>query len=54
MDKVRAPQLVARIDANPRWEQKTAPHKDQKFAELGKHPGGGAQSQLLAAGVQAL
>ena len=37
MDKARAQQVLARIDAILRWEQKTDQHKDQKFAELGKH-----------------
>jgi hypothetical protein len=37
MDKVRAQQVLARIDAILRWEQRTDQHKDQKFAELGKH-----------------
>jgi len=37
MDKTRAQQVLARIDAILRWEQKTDQHKDQKFAELGKH-----------------
>jgi hypothetical protein len=29
--------VLARIDAILRWGQKTDEHKDQKFAELGKH-----------------
>ena len=37
MDKTRAQQVLARIDAILHWEQKTDQHKDQKFAELGKH-----------------
>jgi hypothetical protein len=37
MDKTRAQQVLARIDAILRWEQQTDQHKDQKFAELGKH-----------------
>jgi hypothetical protein len=37
MDKTRAQQVLTRIDAILRWEQKTDQHKDQKFAELGKH-----------------
>ena len=37
MDKARAQQVLARIDAILRWEQQTDQHKDQKFAELGKH-----------------
>ena len=37
MDKTRAQLVLARIDAILRWEQKTDQHKDQKFAELGKH-----------------
>jgi hypothetical protein len=37
MDKVRAQQVLARIDTILRWEQRTDQQKDQKFAELGKH-----------------
>ena len=37
MDKTRAQQVLARIDAILRWEEKSDQHKDQKFAELGKH-----------------
>jgi hypothetical protein len=37
MDKARAQQVLARIDAILRWEQRTDQQKDQKFAELGKH-----------------
>ena len=37
MDKVRAQEVLARIDALLRWEQRTDMQKDQKFAELGKH-----------------
>jgi hypothetical protein len=37
MDKARAQQVLARIDAILRWEQRTEQQKDQKFAELGKH-----------------
>ena len=37
MDKLRAEQVLSRIDAILRWEQKTDQSKDQKFAELGKH-----------------
>jgi len=37
MDKVRAQEVLARIDAILRWEQRTDQQKDQKFAELGKH-----------------
>src|ERR1017187_6529014 len=37
MDKTRAQQVLARIDAILRWERKTDQYQDQKFAELGKH-----------------
>ncbi len=37
MDKARAQQVLAQIEAILRWEQKTEQHKEQKFAELGKH-----------------
>ncbi len=37
MDKVRAQEVLARIDEILRWEQKMDQQKDQKFAELGKH-----------------
>jgi len=37
MDKARAQQVLARIDAILLWEQRTDQQKDQKFAELGKH-----------------
>jgi hypothetical protein len=37
MDKTRAQLVLAQIDAILRWEQQTDQHKDQKFAELGKH-----------------
>ncbi len=37
MDKVRAQQVLARIDEILRWEQRVDHQKDQKFAELGKH-----------------
>ncbi len=37
MDKVRAQQVLARIDEILRWELRMDQQKDQKFAELGKH-----------------
>ena len=37
MDKVKAQQVLARIEEILRWEQRTEQQKDQKFAELGKH-----------------
>jgi hypothetical protein len=37
MDKAKAQQVLARIDEILRWEQRMEQHKDQKFAELGKH-----------------
>jgi hypothetical protein len=37
MDKVRAQQVLARIDEILRWEQRVDQQKDQRFAELGKH-----------------
>ncbi len=37
MDKVRAEQVLARIEELLRWEQRVEQQKDQKFAELGKH-----------------
>ena len=37
MDKHRAQQVLARIDEILRWEQRMEEHRDQKFAELGKH-----------------
>ena len=37
MDKVRAQEVLARIDALLRREQRTDMQKEQKFAELGKH-----------------
>ena len=37
MDKTRAQQVLARIDAILRWEQGVDQQKDQRFAELGKH-----------------
>jgi len=37
MDKAKAEQVLARIDEILRWEQRMEEHKDQKFAELGKH-----------------
>ena len=37
MDKVKAQQVLTRIDEILRWEQRSEQQKDQKFAELGKH-----------------
>ena len=37
MDKLKAQQVLARIDEILRWEQRMDQRKDQKFAELGKH-----------------
>jgi hypothetical protein len=37
MDKVRAQQVLARIEEILRWERRVEQQKDQKFAELGKH-----------------
>ncbi|MGD0920785.1 MAG: hypothetical protein ABSA70_03355 [Terriglobia bacterium] len=37
MDKVRAQQVLARIDDILRWEQRVDQQRDQRFAELGKH-----------------
>ena len=37
MDKVRARQVLDRIDEILRWEQRVDQQKDQKFAELGKY-----------------
>jgi hypothetical protein len=37
MDKVRAQEVLARIDTILHWEQRTDQQKDQKFAELGKY-----------------
>jgi hypothetical protein len=37
MDKARAQQVLARIDEILGWERRMDQHKDQKFAELGKH-----------------
>ena len=37
MDKAKAQQVLARIEEILRWEQRMEEHKDQKFAELGKH-----------------
>jgi hypothetical protein len=37
MDKVRAQQVLARIDEILRWEQRIDQQRDQRFAELGKH-----------------
>ena len=37
MDKAKAQQVLGRIDEILRWEQRMEEHKDQKFAELGKH-----------------
>src|SRR5213082_1252460 len=37
MDKVRAQQVLARIDEILRWEARVETQKDQKFAELGKY-----------------
>jgi hypothetical protein len=35
MDKVRAKQVLDRIDEILRWEERVDQQKDQKFAELG-------------------
>lgn len=37
MDKARAKQVLDRIDEILSWEETMDQHKDQKFAELGKH-----------------
>ena len=37
MDKLKAHQVLDRIDEILRWEQRLEEQKDQKFAELGKH-----------------
>jgi len=37
MDKVKAREVLDRIDEILRWEQRMESYKDQKFAELGKH-----------------
>jgi hypothetical protein len=37
MDKVRAQQVLARIEEILRWEQRIDQQRDQRFAELGKH-----------------
>ena len=37
MDKVRAQEILAKIDEILRWEQRVDQQKDQKFAELGKY-----------------
>src|SRR5215472_9268726 len=37
MDKVRAKQVLGRIDEILRWEQRVDQQKDRKFAELGKY-----------------
>jgi hypothetical protein len=37
MDKVRAKQVLGRIDEILRWEQRMDQQKDRKFAELGKY-----------------
>ena len=37
MDKVKAQQVLTRIEEILRWEQRSEQQKDQKFAELGKH-----------------
>jgi len=37
MDKAKAQQVLARIEEILRWERRMEEHKDQKFAELGKH-----------------
>jgi hypothetical protein len=37
MDKNRAQQVLGRIEEILRWDRRMEEHKDQKFAELGKH-----------------
>ena len=37
MDKVRAREVLAKIDEILRWDQKVEQQKDQRFAELGKY-----------------
>jgi hypothetical protein len=37
MDKAKAQQVLGRIEEILRWERRMEEHKDQKFAELGKH-----------------